>query len=518
MTRPTSPSLLVLFWALLCGTATADTTFSPLGQANALLERWTARKDADTNLLSGDDDTWTIRTTAARLYPAVVLTAWFTNPHLYGGLLQETLHDEQRLTSRIAVFPDDYQLENDRFARSSQNPEDILANAAAYAGGLARVAGVVGHGPWTDRLRGIVDAAFLRADVATGYAEGALPSDDIRVTGHLLRALPLLADLYDDDGYLYYARRIADAYCVGVLPANGGLPARRWNFASDRARAAEFPLDDDGVSLIEGLVALFAREAAESSARAAIYRPTLSAMFDALFTHGLGESGRFHRRIQPDGRGGYSIDRRRRSAETVRILNAAYHYGRLSGNTTYVERALAALSRYRPAGDDIGEIPAFLSAPEHVEVHDSGTIVETVLSDSGRPLTTLGETESADLLEALLSLAWSRSAGVRTVPWREDLSLTGRTDGRSLTLTVSLEAPWQGRLIPPFDRIGAPVLAGGFPSTFTLRAGTDYEIRHGQSLSVWAGALLTDGIAADFATPFSLTITSLPLTPAPTGP
>ena len=135
---------LVLLLILTISTGSAADTGLYLEQANAILEKWSARKDTQTSLISGQNNTWSIRTTGAQLYPAMVLTAGFTNPDLFDGLLLETLRDEKRLTSRISVFPDDYALQNGRFSRSSRNPTEIQINAAVYAGGLARVSSMRG--------------------------------------------------------------------------------------------------------------------------------------------------------------------------------------------------------------------------------------------------------------------------------------------------------------------------------------------------------------------------------------
>jgi hypothetical protein len=463
-----------------------------------MLDRWVARKDISTSLIAGNDRGWSIRTTASELYPALVLTAWFTNADLYNGLLLETLKDEERLTSRLSVFPDDYHLKNKRFARSSRNEAEILINASAYAGGLARIASTVGHSPWTDRLRGIVDAMFLRANVATDYAEGALPSNDLRVSGRILKTLPLLAELFEDEGYLYYARRIGDAYCVGVLPKNGGLPAERWNFEADKARASSLILNDDGVSFIEGLVGLYAVEVKDASARADIYRPTLSGMFDVLFKQGLKENGRFYRRLQPDGRGGYSIDRKRESLHTIRILVAAHRYGELSGNTTYITHAREALARYVPKKEDARDLP-YLREASLFSPHASEAI-DHILPE---PSVDADQTQDAIALYALLAEAWSRNAGVRVDPWRSDLKISSAVIENGLRITLSTDGGWTGVLHPRHSRPLSIPAATGFPDQFQIRNDQTYKIN---DQAIWSGNSLSDGISIDFRDRFSFVI------------
>lgn len=513
--------LVIVCLAVLCysGVAHAQTASNDLARANEILTRWVGRKDISSSLIVGTDDRWSIRTMAADLYPGLVLAAWFTNLDLYHGLLRETLKDEERLTARLTVFPDDYHVRNHRFVRSSRNVEEILINAAAYADGLSRIATVVGPSPWTDRLRGIVDALFLRADVATDYSEGALPSDDLRVLGRVLKALPLLAHLYDDEGYLYYARRIADAYCVGVMPKNGGLPAERWNFASDRARASSLILEEDGVAFIEGLVGLYEVEVRTGTARADVYRPTLSAMFDALFSQGLKPGGRFHRRLQPDGRGGYSIDRKRESPFPLRILLAAHRYGQLSGNQTYVNTASSGLSSFKPDAETAHRMLPDLIRAARISPEAAARISAlNITSLADTPSIDWDETADAAALRALLATAWRRSGGLRAQPWRQDVVVSSTASDAGVRAELHLETPWRGQLLLPTF---APYTASTvYTPLLAVDPDTDYRIQSEAigSDAIWIGSALRRGLNVDVETPIDITIRPIVPETAPPTP
>ncbi len=517
MTKRTSQHRLLFTVLLVCLQATPLRANEPtpyLARANQVLDRWVARKDPTTSLLSGEDNQWSIRTTAAQVFPALVLTSWFTNMDLYEGLLLETLHEERRLTTRLSVFPDNYHLGDKRFVRSSRNSDEILINASAYAGGLARITSIIGHCPWTDRLKGIIDALFLRARATTDYAEGALPSNDLRVTGRVLKTLPLLAELYGDEGYLYYARRVGDAYCVGVMPKNGGLPAERWNFDADKAHASSLILDESGVSFIEGLVSLYAVEVRDGSARSDIYRPALSAMFDVLFQHGLKENDRFHRRLQPDGRGGYSIDRKRESPHTVRLLNAAYRYGLLSANPAYSDLASAALQRYRsdPA-TNTRDLPALMEAT-HLSLFplaDAASARQAVLAVPAEGQT---ETDDAKQLIALLAAHWSESVGSRAHPWRPDLALQAKRLEEGIQVRLSVTEPWSGLIYPSHNR-PASRLPDGFPDGFNTQPGRSYRIVKDRAVSFWDGEFLATGLRANLREGVTVDIIAAPVQAPP---
>ena len=76
----------------------------------------------------------------------------------------------------------------------------------------------------------------------------------------------------DRDKTTRAARRIGDAYCLGVLPQNGDLPASSWDFRAGKARDAGLSLDDTGLPIIQGLILLYAVESSQGSQRAATYR------------------------------------------------------------------------------------------------------------------------------------------------------------------------------------------------------------------------------------------------------
>ncbi|MDA0746369.1 MAG: hypothetical protein O2954_07605, partial [bacterium] len=289
-----------------------------LQHAHAFLRYWTAHKDSRTALIATGPgrDRWTVRGTATEIYPTMVCAAYLTDLPFFDGLLRETLRDETRLTTRISGLPDDYDLNTGRFLHTAVDTERIVAAAAEYAAsGLLPITSCVGNDVWTDRLEQLVQAIFTLASVQTTFSNGPLPSEYAETNGNLLRVLPWLATHTGNPTYLEWARRIADAYCLGVLPSNGGLPAHHWDFSNDRARNPALILNHAGRVLIEGLTSLYATEVRLNSGRADIYRPTLSYMFDILLTRARNPEGFFYARIEPDSRGGYSIDRKARSSE-----------------------------------------------------------------------------------------------------------------------------------------------------------------------------------------------------------
>ena len=468
-----------------------------LDQTHDLLLAWTGRKDSDSSLLRAgpEGDRWSIGTTAAHLFPSLVTAAWLTEPPLYDGLLRETLRDEIALTSRLAALPDDYDLDRKRFVHTATNNDRIIEASALYAIGLSRAISHTGPSPWSDRMRALVDGAFLRADVATDFAEGPLPSDRAGVNGRYLQLLPLLSAATGDEGYLYYARRIGDAYCMGVMPKNGGLPADRWDFASDRARDAELTLDDDGVAIIEGLVSLYSAELEKGSTRADVYRPSISNLFDTIFRHGHTLDGRISRRIDPDGRGGYSIDRRRHSPHEPRLLAAAARFGKLSGNPTYIaqgEKGADNLSIEEPT-------VSLLELAILAEQLGSDSFTAQVRQAFERAIQTatpprVNEEDDARRLRWLASVSVNGSAGMRLTPWRSDVRWGASVHGDTLSVVLQADSRWKGDIhfaIP--NAFSLP----GYPQRYVIEPNALYLVRFPGSASVatWQGQHLIKGFS-----------------------
>jgi hypothetical protein len=488
-----------------------------LEQAHDLLVAWAGRKDSESSLLrsGAEGDRWTVATTAAELYTSLVAAAWLTDRPLYDGLLRETLRDEIALTSRLAALPDDYDLDRKQFVRTTTQSDRIIDASARYAIGLSRAVSHTGASPWSDRMRSLVDAAFLRANVVTDFAEGPLPSERAAVNGRYLRLLPLLSRESGDDGYLYYARRIGDAYCVGVLPKNGGLPADRWDFGSDRSRDAELTLDDGGVAIVEGLVSLYAAELADESSRADVYRPSISSMFDAMFSHGLTSGGHVSRRIDPDGRGGYSIDRRRASPHEARLLAAAARFGSLSGNAAYVTHAHRGADNLTTK-DGAGSLLELAILADQL---GSESFTARVWQAIERGIQTpppprIAEEDDADRLLWLTTLSVDSGAGTRLTPWRSDVRWGASVRSDTLRVVLQADNRWEGHL---FFASPNSLSHPGYPRRYVIEPDALYLIRLSDSatLTTWQGRHLMDGFSVRLNTNQELSLTVVRQPPAP---
>ena len=476
----------------------ATLAHAALGQAHDLLVVWTGRKDSESSLLrSGEGgNRWTVATTAAELYTSLVVVAWLTDTPLYEGLLRETLRDEIRLTSRLAALPDDYDLNRRRFRRSTTDSERIVDGAARYAEGLSQTSALTGPGPWSERMRSIVDAVFLRADVVSGYAEGPLPSDRAAVNGRYLKLLPLLARATGDEGYLYYARRIGDAYCVGIFPGNGGLPTDRWDFVADKPRDREWTLDGGGAALVEGLIDLYETEIRDGSPRAEIYRPAIAGVFDILFRQGQTTGNRLSRRIETDGSGGFNIDRRRASSHESRFLAAAARFSTLSSNPTYLRLATEAASSLASEDEISLQDLDLLSVEIGTEELLARTRADVERAAQTAPSSRIDERADARRLRRLTTLATDAQAGVRLTPWRTDLRWGASIQGHTLHVSLASDEPWEGQIL--FAEPHA-LSQAGYPRHYPIDADTRYAVRFPSTntSAVWQGSYLARGLSVE---------------------
>ena len=493
------------------------------------LAKWANRKHAGSALIRGgpNGDRWTVRGTAGGLYPQLALAAHLTQRDLLDGLLTETLRDEIRLTSRLMRLPDDYDLLEGRFLHDLIDGDRIVTSASEYAAqGLTTVTNVLGPGPWAERTQAIVDDLLARASIQTPFSEGLMLSGDAEVNGNLLCVLPLLAEWSGDPRYLEWARRIADVYCLGILPKNGGLPPLRWNFRADRPQDAELRLDGAGCSIITGLVLLYAVEAGGGSDRAPIYRPVLSNMWDVLLAQARNSEGYFYARIEPDGRGAYSVDRRNRSRHWADLLATCVLFGQASGNPAYVQPArdmLQALpqsyartwgNRSDATAEAVPGILTLLARILETEPMPDATDLDRLRSWIDREVPKVlrappagrgvdEEHRDAVLLRSALSYAWFRTAGMAIRPWNENVVYGATVTDDTLYVALrSDEEAWEGRLLFDTAPGGSPAACAnsrGFPDWFAIDPDSYYriEVQGAGGTATWSGSLLRHGLQVD---------------------
>jgi len=374
---------------------------------------------------------------------------------------------------------------------------------------------VMSRGPWTNRMVELMDAVFTQAPVKSDF--GPLPADDTEVNGDLLQALARLHAMTRDAKYLKWAERIGDAYCLEVLPKNGGLPPHRWDFTNHTGAKDTLNLNDHGNELIGGLAELFVATKHSHPAKAAQYERTLREMFHRLLATARNSDGLWFNLV---------------TASTGVVLNnetpdtwgyalaAAHTFGTATGDTALLDAVRGALQHIdQPRYLQWSDADAYADAIEgsllllnRVPEREGFTWLDKML-----PLF-LGKQRDDGIVEGwygdgnyartALMVALYFTQGTTCHPWRADLRLGATREGDTLHLALTAEKDWEGtlRFDTPRHRehLRLPLnyaRLNEFPEWFTANATTGYELRVGtEKMRHVAGTELTRGIPVTLKT------------------
>lgn len=467
-------------------------------RSRAVLEGWWECRDPVTGLLPRrtDQQLWAPADNAADLFPFLVLSAHYTLPEL-AEEVRALQRREVELTTRLGWLPDWYSIRERRFRDAEPEIARIVFGATEYAkDGLNPLIELLGPDPWQHRMRQLLEGVFEHAQVRSDF--GLLPSGDAEVNGELLQTLTRFHFLTDEDRFLEWAERIADAYCLEVLPRGGWLPAHRWDFSAHRAIEDRLSLNDHGNEIVGGLAEVFAAAHFRGRPSARRWEKPLRRMFDTLLDRARNDDGLWYTALEPSSgkvlsekvpdTWGYALAGTVAFGLTVgeeRYLEAArralrnidqdryLEWGGADSFADSIEGGLLLLNRFpEPAGFAWLErvLPGFF-AHQKLPAEGGTGIVEGWYGDGNYART------------ALMVAFWC-TRGASLHPWSEDLSIGGASVGGRLVLVLSSSQPWSGRL--RFDRPrhrehfrlphDLPRL-NQFPEWHPLEPGELYEVR-----------------------------------------
>lgn len=515
-------------------------------RALGVLDSWWALRDPVTGLFPRrvDQPVWAPNDNAADMLPFLALTAYYVAPHRLAEVLL-VIPKERALTDRLGVMPDWFALTNRAFVYPSIDTNRLVFCAAEYCkDGLLPMTEVMGRGIWTERMFELVDAIFANAPVVSDF--GNLPANDTEVNGETLQVLSRLYFMSGEAKYLQWAQRIGDAYCLEVIPRNGGIPAGRWDFTLHRPISDEFSLNDHGNEIVGGLSELYLAVSAGAPGKAAQYRQSLMLLANRLLDKARNPDGLWVQRLR---------------ASTAEVLDGStpdtWGYA-LSGIVTLgLATGDQAGPRNQPPSRITNHGPRFTdlvsrpkSQPSTLKPLHAAQAAQTALShlDQGRYLDWIGADSYADSIEGGLvllnrfpvkpGLTWldkvlpiflgkqrddgivegwygdgnyARTAlmaalyhtqGLRCQPWSPSLRFGALGQRQGLRAAIQSDDGWAGRLI--FDRprhrlhlnlpINYPRL-NEFPEWFTVESGATYELKPSRgSRMVKTGAQLAEGV------------------------
>lgn len=464
-------------------------------RALGVLDSWWATRDPATGLYPRrlDQSVWAPADNAADMFPFLSITAHLLAPERLAEVLQ-IIPKERALTTRHAGLPDWFSITNRAFAYAGTNLNRLIFGGAEYCkDGLIPMTEVMGRGPWTERMIELMDAVFAVAPVQSDF--GPLPADDTEVNGDLLQVLARLHAMSGESKYLQWAERIGDAYCLEVLPSNGGLPPHRWDFSNHAPVKDTLNLNDHGNELIGGLAELFVATKHFHPEKAAQYEKPLRQMFHRLLEKARNKDGLWYNLVK---------------ASTGEVLNSAtpdtwgyalaatHTFGTATGDLALLNTVRGALQKIdQPRYLHWNDADAYADA-----IEGSLLLLNRVPEPAGfawlekmLPLF-LGKQRDNGIVEGwygdgnyartALMAAFYFTQGATCHPWRADLRFGAVREGDALHLVIVAEEDWEGTLRFDTSRhrehLRLPVnyaRLNEFPEWFTIESTASYQLRVG---------------------------------------
>lgn len=506
-------------------------------RSNRTMHAWLARRDPTTGLLPrrGSDPNWTVRDSAADLYPFLVLCAHFTEPALYGGAMLEILRQERRLTARLGRLSDDL-LPGGGFVRGQPVIDEIIFGSSEYVkDGLVPITELLGDSPWYHRMRGIAADLIRYAPYRT--PRGKLPARSAEINGNLLQLLSRLYWKTGDADCLAQIIAIADFYLLDMLPATGFIPAHMWDFEAGKAADPRFTFSDHGNEIVSGLGEACLLMKYKRPDKFHQYREPYLKMIDRLLEVGRNTHNVWVTAVDFSGKvidprpahcWGYlykpvyvahmiSGERKYRNEVEAAIRSVAEHEnylfdetgaGRKWGANAYsdsLESALVLLNRL-PDARFAGAIDRGMRKMLDRQRPDG--IVEDWYGDG-------------NYIRTALMYAFWKTQGAWLDPWQPEVRLGAAREGERVNLEVVAAADWNGRIRFDVPRhrdhwnmaVNYPRL-NEFPEWFTVEQDALYEVRVGDApAGVLLGAELVRGLPLEMKAGTRRRITVAPRQP-----
>jgi hypothetical protein len=447
--------------ALLAGEATV--------RSRRVLDRWLMRFDPTTGLLPNstepDGQLWAYGDTGSDLFPHLAIATHLLAPD-FDPLFTRLLAAERRLGPGV---PDDVRIPSGQPV--GLDAGDRIFGVAEYAkDGLLPMVDRLGPDPWLGRLVEIADA-LIGASATPTPREGMIPANTTEVNGDVLQILARVYWATGDARYLNAAGRIGRTYLEDVFPTTVYLPPNKWDFVNneplDRRR---FRLSDHGNEILPGLLEWHLAASLSGDPNATRHRAAIRRMLDRIAERGRNQDGLWWRvmeipsgRVDQDGftdNWGYvsqaflvqSLVERVAEGGDPRI-GARYH--------EVAAQSLRALPRYRFYLWQSGEMDGYADAIESAvyilhEVDDATAAYWTdeqlgVLYGFQHPDGSVLERDlDGNFIRTALLEAARLTAGARLEPWSAETVVGASRDGACVTLLVTSQSDWSGRLV--FDR------------------------------------------------------------------
>lgn len=487
-----------------------------------MLHAWLRYADRETLLLPdrlpglvrGKPNTellYTPHNSGADNYPYLIVTAYFTDPALYHGRMQEMLRNEIRYTcAPQTLIPANLDLRTRRLGPPS------FFGAGEYAkDGLLAVTELLGRTPWFYRMVDMMDEFRRRAPVQTRF--GALPDAGAELNGDVMQVLARLIPMTGDPNFRDWAVAIGRAYIEEILPANEWLPGYGWDFAK-RSDAGYTRLRDHGNEIIVGLVLAYAVLTDLGDPGAGAWHPAIRKMLDRVLAsanpNGMLYNEIRNRDLQPRDA--------RLSDNWGYVYGAVYAFHQATGEERYreaVRRVLGNLPKYRNYDWESGGMDGYADSIEGAlylvarePVREALDWIESEMNVLLRYQQPDGTIErwygDGNWNRTLLLYALMKTQGCYLRDWAPGVELGAVRKGERLYVSVHARQAWSGRLVFDFARHRRLLnlkrnyaRLNEWPEWYTVDENTLYTIRKSEDTTgeVRLGSELKEGLPLEVA-------------------
>lgn len=487
-------------------------------RSDKYMRAWLAEADPESKLvprrLFGQDrDIWNAQDCAADNYPFLVLTSFFTDRKLFGGLMREMLDNEIRLTSRVKSMPDTWSFSKNDFLHEKVSMDRIVFGTSEYMkDGLLPVTEWLGKSPWSERMVTMLSDLDEHVKVATDFSsEGFGNSPTAEVNGELLQVLSRVYWMTGEQKFLDWAISIGDHFLLGE-----GYPLKSFELLKMR---------DHGCELVAGLCELYITLYFANPEKKNIYEAPLHSLLDYVLAHARNEDGFFYNGINPQTGEVVAPGLADTWGYTLNGFYSVYMVDSVAAYRNAVVKIFEHLDQYRNYNwenlgadgyaDAIeGALNLYNRIPDERAARwiDSEIKVMWSMQDSSHRENAL-EWKNSGIIEGwygdgnfarttIMYNLW-KSKGAWVHPWRKDVTLGAEMNGDRLYVVVSADEPWEGRIAfdQPRHKTNMNLPAdwpriNQFPEWFTATAGKEYQITEdgqGDSRTV-EGRALTEGL------------------------
>lgn len=489
-------------------------------RSRRFIDGWLAHADSATGLiprnLTESKDFWNGRDAAADNYPFMVLTAAMTDRPLMEGRLLQMLRTETRLTSRVDRLPDDYSFSKQGWRRESVDLNAIIFDGAEYVkDGLLPITEWLGASPWSERALGIIEDIWKNAPLDSPF--GKIPTQNFEVNGDLLQACSRLFWFTGQRKYLDWAIRLGDYYLLGDQHPTRDLP--------------ELQLGDHSCEVINGLSELYVACAHAAPEKREAYRKPLHELYDRLLEIARNEHGLLYLRVNTrtgehlaalTDNWGYNYD----GFYTVWLLDGTEAYRaavrKALGNLKEFYTGKGGMCQSNTADGYADSIEGAITLCNREPVASAAEWIDAEIKTMWGRQRFDGVIEGwhGDGNSARTSLMYAlwKTQGTTIQPWRADVRFGAVLDHGVLSLLITADQPWAGRLVFDIPRHKAHMhlpldypRINQFPEWFAVDSQQAYEIQAaGGALEKRTGAELHDGLAVQVkpGEPFRLTVRS----------